>query len=241
MGTVTEFTYSNQIGMIFRKSERDLSALSKWGPRSGFLTSKESFVFVCNHDNQRGHGSGGSMILSYKDKDLYTKATAFMLAHPHGGPHPRIMSSFAFSDPSQGPPQDEQQRITSPEFDEQGLCKESSGWVCEHRWPAIANMIEFRTVTQGTFVRNFQNIAENQIALCRGNKGFIAINNSDKDLNKRINVCVPNGRYCDVISGKRHGNSCTGKTIEVKNGQADISVSANGDGVLAFHAGSKIQ
>lgn len=64
MGTVTEFTYSAQIGMVFRKIERDLSALSKWGIESGFLPSKQSFVFVCNHDNQRGHGSGTFYLVS---------------------------------------------------------------------------------------------------------------------------------------------------------------------------------
>jgi alpha-amylase len=49
LGTVTEFTYSTQIGMVFRKIERDLSALARWGPSSGFLPSRYSFVFVDNH------------------------------------------------------------------------------------------------------------------------------------------------------------------------------------------------
>lgn len=51
LGTVTEFTYSTQIGMVFRKIDRNLSALQRWGPSSGFLPSRYSFVFVDNHGN----------------------------------------------------------------------------------------------------------------------------------------------------------------------------------------------
>lgn len=71
LGTVTEFTYSTQvrmacyndfnlkinvvlkltqIGMVFQQIDRNLAALEKWGVESGFLPSKYSFVFVCNHD-----------------------------------------------------------------------------------------------------------------------------------------------------------------------------------------------
>lgn len=158
LGTVTDFTHSVQIGMVFRKIERDLSTLKVWGPQSGFLPSRYSFVFVDNHDNQRGHGSGGDMILNYKTKNLYTKAVAFMLAHPHGGKHPRIMSSYYFDDPSQGPPHDNSGNILSRGIDDENQC--TNGLVCEHPWAPIANMIQFRAATEGTVVRSFTNIAK---------------------------------------------------------------------------------
>lgn len=237
LGTVTEFTYSTQLGMVFRKIERDLSALQSWGPSSGFLPSRYSFVFVDNHDNQRGHGSGGSMILNFKEKILYTKAAAFMLAHPHGGNHPRVMSSFYFDDPSQGPPQDSDGQIVSPGIDENGAC--TNGWVCEHRWNAIANMIKFRSVTDGTLVKSFTNIASNQISFCRGNQGFIAINNSNQNLNATLTACLPDGQYCDVISGDLVNGLCTGQTISVRDGKARIQLASNSAGVLAIHVGVK--
>lgn len=239
LGTVTEFTYSNQLGMVFRKIERNLAALQNWGPSSGFLPSRYSFVFVDNHDNQRGHGSGGSMILNYKEKKLYTKAAVFMLAHPHGGNHPRVMSSFDFSDPSQGPPQDNEGNIVSRGIDESGQCTE--GWVCEHRWSPIANMIKFRAVTDKTAVRYFTNIAENQISFCRGSKGFIAINNSNRLLSASVNACLPDGHYCDVISGDVVDGKCTGKTVVVSSRKAYIEVpdGSKDYGVLAIHTGAK--
>lgn len=237
LGTVTEFTYSTQIGMVFQRIDRDLSALQTWGPTSGFLPSRYSFVFVDNHDNQRGHGSGGSMILTYKEKNLYTKAVVFMLAHPHGGNHPRVMSSFYFDDPSQGPPHDSDENILSRSVDANGQC--TNGWVCEHRWSPIANMIKFRAETDGTSVRFFTNIAENQISFCRGNKGFIAINNSYRVLSATLNACVPDGQYCDVISGDVVNGQCSGKTVTVSGGKARIEVPNYSDGVLAIHVGAK--
>lgn len=64
---------------------------------------------------QRGHGSGGSEILTHKQPKQYKMAIAFTLAHPYG--LPRLMSSFGFSNSDQGPPQDQSGNIVSPQFD----------------------------------------------------------------------------------------------------------------------------
>ncbi|KAH9643672.1 hypothetical protein HF086_006148 [Spodoptera exigua] len=52
-------------------------------------------------------------------------------------------------------------------------------------------------------------------------------------------TCLPAGRYCDVISGEKVGNSCQGKTVTVGNdGRAHITVGANDyDMMLAIHVG----
>lgn len=173
------------------------------------------------------------MILNYKEKDLFTKASVFMLAHPHG--IPRLMSSFAFEDPSIGPPQDTNQRIISPKISPDGhSCQ--NGWVCEHRWRAIANMVKFRSITDGTIIKNFRTLGDNQIAFCRGNKGLVVINNSNGTINQELDACVPDGTYCDVISGELINNKCSGKTIQVENGKAFFSVAD----IVAIHAGAKV-
>lgn len=74
-----------------------MAKLKNW---DGFLSSRDSLVFVDNHDNQRGHGAGGADILTYKNRTQYEMALNFLLAHSFG--IPRVMSSFEFSDPSQG-------------------------------------------------------------------------------------------------------------------------------------------
>lgn len=178
------------------------------------------------------------MILTYKDKDLFTKASAFMLAHPWGENHPRLMSSYYFEDPSQGPPQNTSDgSIISRGINSNGAC--TNGWVCEHRWPQIANMIKFRAVTAGELVQSFTNIAEDQISFCRGKKGFIAINNSKKNLVATVNACLPDGVYCDVISGDLVNGQCTGKSIVVSNGLAKIEILRLSDGIVATHVEAK--
>lgn len=161
-----------------------------------------------------------------------------MLAHPHGENRPRVMSSFAFSNSGQGPPQDSGENIISPEFDENGQC--TNGWVCEHRWAPIANMIKFRAATQGTLVKAFTNTAKNQISFCRGLKGFIAINNSDEDFDSTLTACVPDGQYCDVISGELLNGKCTGTIVTVKAGKASINIPADSVGVVAIHVNAKL-
>lgn len=95
MGAVTEFKFSNEISGAF-SGHNQLRWMKTWGESWGFLPSKDSLVFVDNHDNQR---SGGG-ILTYKQPRQYKMALAFMLAHPFG--IPRVMSSFEFSNKDQG-------------------------------------------------------------------------------------------------------------------------------------------
>lgn len=99
MGTVTEFKHSAEAGRVFRGKDK-LAYLKNWGEGWGFLNGFDSFVFIDNHDNQRGHGAGGENILTYKQAKQYKMATAFMLAHPYATT--QIMSSFDFSHGDQG-------------------------------------------------------------------------------------------------------------------------------------------
>jgi alpha-amylase len=51
-------------------------------------------------------------------------------------------------------------------------------------------------------------------------------------------TCLPAGNYCDVISGSKSNDVCTGKTVNVgSNGRANIVIIHDEeDGVLAIHA-----
>lgn len=59
VGRVTEFRYctkiSNTAGALW-----DIPGL--YDPGWGMVESQDAFVFVDNHDNQRGHGAGGDVI-----------------------------------------------------------------------------------------------------------------------------------------------------------------------------------
>ncbi len=84
-------------------------------------------MFVDNHDTQRG-----DYALTYKDSYLYKLASGFHLGHDYG--FKRVMSSYDFVNPDQGPPSEAEP------------C--GKGWVCEHRWSPIINMVEVSGATR---------------------------------------------------------------------------------------------
>lgn len=104
-------------------------------------------------------------------------------------------------------------------------------------------MVAFRNHVGNSPIHNFwyNPKNENQVAFCRGNKGFIAFTN-EGDLKNLLDVCVPPGIYCDVISGEMVNGRCTGKTIIVGFlRKAYIRILGREEnGVLAIHVGAKI-
>ncbi|KRT84430.1 hypothetical protein AMK59_1811, partial [Oryctes borbonicus] len=233
MGAVTEFKYSAEIGRVFRGKDK-LHWLRNWGPDWGFLqNSEDALVFVDNHDNQRATGD----VLTYKNAKQYKMAIAFMLAHPYGSP--RIMSSYSFTNSDAGPPANQNGNITSPGINDDDTC--TNGWVCEHRWRQIYNMVGFRNTVNGTKISNWWSNKNQQIAFCREGSGFVAFTN-DGNINRDMQTCLPLGTYCDVISGKLSDGRCTGKSVTVgDNGIGFISLNGNEfDGVLAIHINAKL-
>lgn len=157
-------------------------------------------------------------------------AVALMLAHPYG--NPRVMSSFDFSEFDQGPPADSEGRIISPG----GAC--SNGWICEHRWRQTYSMVGFRNYVGEAELTDWWDNDSYQIAFCRGDRGFVAINaEKNRDLKRKLRVCLPPGTYCDVITGEVIGDRCTGKSVVVDTeGMAFIEIRVDeDDGVLALH------
>jgi len=103
-------------------------------------------------------------------------------------------------------------------------------------------MIHFRNLAWGTPLQHWWDNGNNQIAFARGNVGFVAFNNEPFDMNVILQTGLPAGIYCDVISGAREGETCTGLQVIVEpNGFASISIRANAeDGVIAIHSESRL-
>lgn len=139
-----------------------------------------------------------------------------------------------------GPPADTDGKIISPKINATTEQCESD-WVCEHRWPEIRNMIRFRNIVGSAPVSSWWDNNRNQIAFCRGTRGFIAFNNEAYELNMKLFTCLPSGIYCDIITGQLADSKCTGNQIHVdENGEAHISI-VPGIGVqmVAIHIGVK--
>ncbi|XP_001510273.1 pancreatic alpha-amylase [Ornithorhynchus anatinus] len=246
-GRVTEFKYGAKLGTVLRKwNGEKMAYLRNWGEGWGFMPSDKALVFVDNHDNQRGHGAGGASILTFWDSRLYKMGVGFMLAHPYG--FTRVMSSFSWPRKFEngkdinewvGPPNDNGV-IKEVTINEDTTC--GNGWVCEHRWRQIRNMVIFRNVVDGQPFTNWWDNLSNQVAFGRGNKGFIVFNNDDWPLSEYLQTGLPAGTYCDVISGDKRDDHCTGIKVYVsKDGKAQFSISNTAeDPFIAIHAESKL-
>lgn len=206
-----------------------------WGTAWGFVASEDALVFVDNHDNQRDHAD--KEILSYRHDRMYRMATAWVLAHPFG--NARIMSSFAFpeDDFEMGPPHDANDNILSPVINDNGQCV--NGWVCEHRWPSTANMVQFRIQAGNAPISHWYDNHHNQVAFGRNKRTFIAFNNERSDFNRILQTDLPAGVYCDIISGGIATVTCQNQSLVVNHqGFAHVFIPANSiHGVIAVHVG----
>ncbi|KAJ8969369.1 hypothetical protein NQ317_002002 [Molorchus minor] len=232
-GAVLEFKYGTELGNAFQ-GRNLLKNLENWGPEWGLLNSEDAVAFIDNHDNQR---TGSKAILTYMNPKPYKMAIAFMLAHPYGAT--KIISGYRFGSKDEGPP-NENGNIIGPGFNHDGSC--TNGWVCEHRWRQIYNMVAFRNTVKGTEITDWWDDGSNQIAFGRGDRGFIAFA-LEGDINRSFDTSLSAGVYCDVISGGLENGRCTGKSVAVdSSGSAVVHLlETEEDGVLAIHVDAKLE
>lgn len=240
-GAVTEFRYGRNLGEQVRHGQ--LKNLMLFGEAWGLMPSHKAVVFTDNHITQRSRDRNIVSFDAPADGGArYRLANIFMLAWPYGVP--KVMSSYDWSR--------EQGNWIGPPADEQGHTLSVScgdGWICEHRWPEIANMIEFHNITQGTpIVGHWWDNGNNQIAFARGNRGFVVINNDNTPLNKTLMTGLPSGRYCDVLSmesvsvpideiSNDPSNSCEYFIVVDAEGKANFDVAPQK--AVALHIGAR--
>nr|AGN55419.1 amylase [Pinctada fucata]AGN55420.1 amylase [Pinctada fucata] len=241
---VTNFIYGIKIADVFR-GNNPAKYLKNWGSAWGMPSPFDVVVFIDNHDNQRGHGGGGGVLTHFEHR-AYKMATAFMLAHPYG--FTRVMSSYDWprnivngEDKNNwyGPPHNGDMSIKGRSIKADLSC--GNGWTCEHRWRQIYNMVAFRNLVFGTTVNNWWDNGNKAIAFSRGNRGFIVINDDTVDVNANLQTGLPQGTYCDVISGNYENGACTGNEVHVGgDGRAHFHISHQSeDPVVAIHIGAK--
>lgn len=218
-GAVQEFRYTSTIKDAFQSS--GISSLQNLENR-GWVAGSSANVFVANHDTERGGSS-----LSYKSSsNTYTLAMVFSLAHSYGTPS--ILSGYSFSDNDAGAPNSGA-----------GTCSGSTGsngWLCQHRWPAVAGMVGFHNVAGSAAINNWVSGTSQQIAFGRGSAGFVVINNADSSWSATFTTSLPSGTYCDVYTGPKSGSSCSGSSYTVSGGSFSATVAART--ALALHTGA---
>ncbi|XP_014672558.1 PREDICTED: alpha-amylase 1-like [Priapulus caudatus] len=246
IGRVTEFLYGMKLGEVFRRwNNQKLEYLQFFGESWGMLPSGYAWTFVDNHDNQRKHGGGGDMVLTFWEPRVYKMANAFMLAWPYG--YTKVMSSYYWyprEDTDVGPPADSYGNTNTVPINDDGSC--GGNWACEHRWRQIRNMVAFRNLVHGTAVENWWGRGD-QIAFSRGRKGFLAINNDySQTMSGEFYTGLPEGFYCDCISGDMLGSGdnayCTGQTLSVNSmGRTHINIRSDSENpMIAIHVDYKL-
>ncbi|MEE1296243.1 MAG: alpha-amylase family protein [Bifidobacterium sp.] len=228
-GTVTQFAYVTNMASAFKGTANNLSDLAE---RLGdtktnkfAIPSQLANVFVTNWDTARN-----GTALTYKDGAKYTLANAFMLAYDYGTP--RLISDYKFTDSDAGAPGATATSVPEADFDKECSTTDSQ-WNCQQRWTPIRGMIAFHNYVNGTKVTDWQEKDDSDvIAFSRGDKGFIAINNSSDDLkDAEFTTDMPDGEYCDVYAVQ----DCS-RTVKVKDGKVTTDVGA--ESAVAIYAGA---
>ncbi|KAF8996428.1 glycoside hydrolase [Cyathus striatus] len=218
-GDVQEFRYTTALKNAF--SGGGISSLQNLDSQ-GWVSGTQANVFVANHDTER---NGNSLNIN-SPSNTYILATIFSLAHTYGTP--TVLSSFQYSTTDDGAPNGGA-----------GTCSGnggSGGWYCQHRFIAISGMVGFRNTVGSAAITNWVSPQSEQIAFGRGSAGFVAINNVDSAWTATFTTSLPNGSYCDVISGKSSSGTCTGTGITVSGGSFTATVPARS--AIAIHTGA---
>jgi alpha-amylase len=226
---ITEFTFVG-VGDKFRKlGGQSISQLDPNGPNGsrfgetawGLIPNDKAVVFLQNHDTQRTCGIG------YQNGDTFRLANVWMLAQPYG--YPSILSGYAFqcgTEDSLGPASDAKGWTLPVSCANDWATAKSQQWVCEHRDPYIRTMVAFRKSVAGEPITAWWSNGANAIAFSRGVKGFVAINGEAGSLTQTVATTLPDGTYCDLLTGGLVGRSCAGITVNVTGGNLTLTLAA---------------
>ncbi|XP_049543618.1 alpha-amylase A-like [Anopheles darlingi] len=227
LGVLTQDRFALDIGEVLLR-RKPFHYFVHLGTRLGYMPRERALIYVNNPALLRQPDADGDLlVVSMRNARAYRIALAFMLAHRYG--LARITSSYEFSNLTEGPPVDAQGQIAPVQYSADGGCLRP--WICEHRWPTVAKMVQFRRATKGTGIASWVDNGQNQIGFCRDRSGFVAFNAEiSLTLKAKLYTCLEAGTYCDLISDAAllegdSGAECRGTQVVVdEDGQADIFI-----------------
>ncbi len=230
VGDVFEFSWGKDVAGMIRGGSLRLAA--ELGSGAGYLPSDQAWIFVENHDTERGTGT-----LGYSDGADLVLADVLALATDYG--RPVLYSGYAFSDRDTGPSQDAAGRVVD------ASCAGDAGpredypdgtWVCQHAWTAVTGMVGWRDAVGSDPVTDRWDDGD-VLALSRGERGTVVLNAGPDAVTVDIPTWLADGRYCDVIAGPVLDGACAGEPVEVGDGTVTLTVPASS--AVALHVGAR--
>ncbi|WP_336722728.1 alpha-amylase family protein [Cellulosimicrobium cellulans] len=231
-GQVYEFAYGKDlVGILDGGTFEFATSLGE-----GRLPDDDAVVFVENHDTERNGST-----LTYRDGARDQLASVLMLATDYGTPV--VYSGYAFTDRDAGPVQDAEGAVldaacVGDEGPERSW--EDGEWVCQHRWPAVEGLVDWRAVAGDAPLVDVQVPGDDVLAFSRGDRAFVAVNRAAEPVTVELRTGLPAGRYCDVGTGAPGlvGGSCTGDVVKVRrDGTARVEIGAVR--AVALHVGAR--
>ncbi|WP_229401522.1 carbohydrate-binding module family 20 domain-containing protein [Micromonospora okii] len=219
-GDVLDFAYAKGLRSAFQGSISALAGIPNWNLDA---PSANVFAMVTNHDLERD-----GVVLSYKNGTDYVLANYFALAYPHG--KPSVYDSFTWNNRNQSPPADGNGHVTDT------VC--GAAWNCLTRSTGIKGMVGWANAARPVrSVSDFTTVNSNVIGFHRGDRAWIAINDSGSASTATFTTGLADGRYCDVVSGPATASGCAGGTVTVSGGRATVTVPANN--AVAIHVDAR--
>lgn len=217
-GQVFDFAYAESLIDPF-----EFGAMDRLLEPAG-LDPAGAVVFVANHDTERNGST-----LRYRQPETFAQATAWMLAASEATP--MVYSGYAFSERDAGP-------VLEPDGSvRDATCAAGAGtewadgdWVCQHRWPAVEALVAWRAAVGDAPVADAW-ASEDAVAVGREGRGLVVLN-TGPPLTEELATSLPDGTYCDLVTGGADDGACRGTSVTVSDGLAQVSLDTGG--VLAL-------
>ncbi len=230
VGDVFEFAWGKDVAGMIRGGSLRLA--SELGSGPGYLPSDQAWIFVENHDTERGRST-----LGYRDGGEAVLADVLALATDYG--RPVLYSGYAFSDRDAGPPQDASGHVLDASCSGDAGPRDSypdGTWVCQHAWTAVLGMVGWRDAVGSDPVGNRWDDGD-VLALSRGVRGTVVLNAGSEPATVDAPTTLADGQYCDVVAGPVVDGACASGVIEVSGGHVQVTVPALS--AVALHVGAR--
>lgn len=114
-------------------------------------------------------------------------------------------------------------------------CGPQGPWLCEHRWPAIANMVAWRRAAGNASLSLAKVLDADTMVLCRGTAACAVLHRGEEGPRAlELNLPLAPGSYCDVVQSDADG--CP-KVLVGEGGATRLQVPPLG--AVALHVGAR--